>query len=129
MQKKLLLLSLMALLLLLLWPCGKVVIPSGESMLPAYKPGETILFIRKWRQPKVGDPVLLHHQGHLIIKRVAALPGERPPEGVDPYWGCDTVPDGYVFVLGDNPEKSRDSRYEDFGLIPMDEIWGYPLKN
>lgn len=128
MKKKLLLLSLMALLLLLLWTTVKVVVTSGESMLPTYKPGETIICLRKWREPKVGDTVLIRHHGRLIIKRVAALPGERPPEGVASYWGGDTIPDGYIFVLGDNPDKSRDSRYENFGLIPMDEIWGFPLK-
>jgi signal peptidase I len=33
------------------------------------------------------------------------------------------IPQGYVFVGGDNP-KSFDSRYEEFGLVPLDKVWG-----
>lgn len=33
------------------------------------------------------------------------------------------VPEGYVFVAGDNL-NSFDSRYEEFGLVPMEKIWG-----
>ena len=35
----------------------------------------------------------------------------------------DTVPPGYVFVAGDHV-RSFDSRYEEFGLVPMDHLWG-----
>lgn len=34
-----------------------------------------------------------------------------------------SVPEGYVFVAGDNP-NSFDSRYEEFGLVPIEKIWG-----
>ncbi len=34
-----------------------------------------------------------------------------------------SVPEGYVFVAGDNP-NSFDSRYEEFGLVPQEKIWG-----
>jgi signal peptidase I len=34
-----------------------------------------------------------------------------------------SVPEGYVFVAGDNP-NSFDSRYEEFGLVPREKIWG-----
>lgn len=33
------------------------------------------------------------------------------------------VPENYVFVAGDNPH-SFDSRYEEFGLVSYEKIWG-----
>ncbi|QCR32770.1 signal peptidase I [Lysinibacillus sp. SGAir0095] len=47
--------------------------------------------------------------------------------------GYDTVPEGYLFVLGDNRLRSSDSRH--YGLIPTDSVLGeskiriYPLSN
>ena len=35
----------------------------------------------------------------------------------------ESVPHGYVFVIGDNP-RSFDSRYEEFGLVAREKIFG-----
>jgi conjugal transfer pilin signal peptidase TrbI len=35
----------------------------------------------------------------------------------------EVVPKGYVFVAGDHP-RSFDSRYEEFGLVPIEKIYG-----
>lgn len=34
-----------------------------------------------------------------------------------------TIPEGYLFVAGDNPQ-SFDSRYEEFGLVPQEKVYG-----
>lgn len=156
--------------------CFHTVITKGPSMEPTYDANDFVLCIRAFREPEVGDIVLLEKDGVLMLKRVAATSGQTAFSpaassasdgtgditdcdyfqglsesdkacqllrcermGWDPagcawtqysYWSDSepaVLPEGYVFVCGDNLSDSYDSRDEDFGLVPVEDIWGYPV--
>ena len=46
-------------------------------------------------------------------------------EGVRDNWGPEVVPAGHLFVLGDNRDNSRDSRF--WGFLPRDQVKGRAL--
>lgn len=73
----------------------------GGSMLPHLTPGKIVF---GWRQKhlKIGDVVILFHDGLEKIKRIDRIDGER------------------LYVLGDNPEASTDSRQ--FGLVDREQV-------
>jgi signal peptidase I len=49
---------------------------------------------------------------------IALTPGRRS------FGGSYPVPDDHYFVLGDNRDNSRDSRFPDFGFVPAESILG-----
>jgi nickel-type superoxide dismutase maturation protease len=70
----------------------------GESMLPTIQPGKVIVGL--WPLPvKPGDIVIVRHEGIDKVKRVKGVNYEK------------------LYLLGDNPSASTDSR--DFGWIEM----------
>lgn len=74
----------------------------GRSMLPTLNGGQLIVvYCGRWR---VGDVVLLRHNGLEKIKRVVQIDGAR------------------VFVVGDNEAQSTDSRH--FGWLPRASVRG-----
>lgn len=120
---------------------------SGSSMEPSLKDGELVFFYRLDSEYQTGDIVVIHREENMeYIKRIAAEPGDvveltengevlvngRPEEGFpDGGWTAPsgdavsypcTVPENCYFVLGDNREKSKDSR--SFGVVAEDEIIG-----
>jgi len=118
----------------------------GFSMNPTLQNGEYILVNRlayKTGHPERGDIIVFSFpadEDQDLIKRVIGLPGEtvkvsegsvtingqelqEPYIAQDPlYFGEWTVPEGYLYVLGDNRNDSRDSHQ--WGLLPIENVIG-----
>ncbi|PTM54784.1 signal peptidase I [Desmospora activa] len=119
----------------------------GDSMSPALQDGQAYWVERGPMEPRRGDIVIFYNQEDDFnhVKRVVALADERiqikesrvlvngkPLD--EPYLASDatttdfgpvTVPQGEVFVLGDNREQSLDSRQ--LGTVSIMDIRGRML--
>lgn len=124
-----------------------VVEVTSNSMAPTILQGERLVFLRgaySSSAPKRGDIVVLQNplnKDELIVKRVIGLSGEsiasyrgevyisgKPLD--EPYVGgvatigvqAMVIPEGCVYLLGDNRSLSEDSR--DFGPVPIKHLLG-----
>ncbi|MCX7924609.1 MAG: signal peptidase I [Fimbriimonadales bacterium] len=127
--RSLILLTIFGLLALFFALNFRVVVVSGPSMEPTYKNGDRLLMTTAyWLFGPIqkGDVVVIvRPKGELLIKRVVALAGEQVPRR---YWSPlvymmgGRVPEGHLFVVGDNLERSEDSRQ--LGAIPLSYVQG-----
>ena len=127
-----------------LLPVQIVRVESG-SMAPTLAAGDIVLVLPVGDPVEPRDVVVVRHPdtGQLLVKRVAAVAGERVrlDDGVllvdeqpvcEPSIDSDridgvfspreTVPEDHVFVLGDDRQDSVDSR--DFGPVPLADVVG-----
>ena len=132
----------------------RVVVVSGTSMNDTLKDGDFLLVLSNvfYTEPKQGDVIVASKDGFdngaPIVKRVIATEGQTVDidfkagivyvDGaalIEPYVRTATtlqegmsfplvVDEGCVFVLGDNRNGSKDSRYPGIGLINKHEIIG-----
>ncbi|MEU6469248.1 S26 family signal peptidase [Streptomyces massasporeus] len=114
-----------------------VVTVDGTSMAPTLSPGDRVVVERRTvDQVRTGDIVVLQPPRRTgdyeplsdrawNIKRAAALPGDRIPEGIPGGGDLTEVPDGRLVVLGDNPD-SIDSRHR--GFFEADRIMGVAVR-
>lgn len=77
---------------------------SGDSMLPGLPNGKVVLIYTWRRNYRIGNVVMVSHNGMEKIKRIQ------------------NIKDGKVFVVGDNPNSSTDSRQ--FGWLPLSHVQG-----
>lgn len=125
----------------------------GESMYPTLEENDYLIINRmayKVGEPKDGDIIvfstqLLQDNGDKkdLVKRIVAVEGEHIKIEDSKVYVNDklinepyihnnytegnvdiVVPEGKVFAMGDNREKSLDSRYEDVGLVNEEDIMG-----
>lgn len=127
----------------------EVYIVDGNSMQPSLQNGERVLvnkLVYRFASPQPSDVIVFRYpkdRTRDFIKRVVAVPGQTvevrnnkvyvngnpieepflkaPTHGV---FGPETVPQGTVFVMGDNRNFSLDSRDPSVGFVSMTDIKG-----
>lgn len=89
-----------------------------ESMEPTMKAGSIALGLRCFDEPKTGDIIVFHHNGAILVKRIAARGGDT----IIHRDSLMTVPENCFYVLGDNAENSCDSRYWDDPFVSYSDV-------
>ena len=135
----------------------KPTLVSGDSMLPTLHENDYLIINKigyKIGEPKNGDVIVFKsdlekNDGTTkdLVKRIIGVAGDKVvikdgkvylndklldetylSEGMDTTEDVDiVVPEGKLFVLGDNREVSLDSRYEQVGLVDVNDVEGKVL--
>ncbi|MDY5211359.1 signal peptidase I [Intestinibacter sp.] len=129
----------------------------GDSMLPTLHENDYLIINKigyKVGEPKNGDVIVFKSDleqndgtNKDLVKRIIGIEGDRIiikdgkvyvndkllnetylSQGMDTKGDIDlVVPQGKLFVLGDNREVSLDSRYEQVGLVDISDVEGKVL--
>lgn len=143
---------------------GRVIAVNGSSMLPTLHHGDILLLQTLGYAPRQGDVVVLSkasfREGAPIVKRVIAVGGQTVTidytvpavyvDGValdepylleamqalpDHFLTHVQVPEGSIFVMGDNRNSSADSRDPELGVVDVRRVLGraffvmFPFRN
>lgn len=126
-----------------------MVVVEGPSMQNTLMTGDRLAVVRLGYEPKVGDIIVFYPNGDKTrpyIKRVIAVEGQTVDihngdvyvDGAlieEDYLGSPTtengnqtypltIPEGYLFAMGDNRQHSLDCRNTSVGLVDYDDIVG-----
>ena len=120
----------------------------GDSMKPTIKDKALVVVDKRSDIYQVDDIIAFTCDGikGVLVKRVVAVAGDKVQikDGIlyvnDRPSSCQlkdkpinyaglaseelVVPDGKLFVIGDNYNESKDSRYEEIGLIDKEDVIG-----
>ena len=86
-----------------------------NSMEPTIMTGDKIFGIRILGELEVGDVIVFEYEDTYMVKRIAAVPGDKLQDN-------SKVPENCYYVLGDNEKSSYDSRYWDEPFIHKNQI-------
>ena len=132
---------------------GRLISVDGISMVPTLLHGELMAVRSIGYTPKQGDIIVLTQtsfRDEAIVKRLIAKGGQTVEidysagtvsvDGVvldEPYINepmlyrgdvtSVTVPEGFLFVMGDNRNVSADSRYNDVGMVDERRVLGHAV--
>lgn len=130
----------------------EIVLVDGDSMLPTLNSNQRVVVEKVSRYfdlPRRGEIVITRYPSlpGYYVKRLIGYPGDTveikdntvilngtplQEPYIDPNqtysdMAQTTVPDGFIFVMGDNRMKSLDSRSPSVGPVPVDDLLGEGL--